>query len=156
MKLGICLGTDTLQTLSLDFIVGVYPLLIMVVSYVLIELYDRNFRAVVIMWKPFSQLFSLFKENWNLRTSIIDSFATTFLLANIKFQSVSFDLLIPVKVYHLYDTGNWTYSYRLFYDATVPYFGSRHLPYAIIAVLVFMLTTILPMFVSLSLLSEVS
>ena len=51
----------------------------------------------------------------------------------------------PVKVYHLYDTGNWTYSYRLFYDATVPYFGSRHLPYAITAVLVFMLMTILPM-----------
>ena len=58
---------------------------------------------------------------------------------------MSFDLLTPVKVYHLYDSGNWTYSYRLFYDATVPYFGSRHLPYAIIAVLVFMSMTILPM-----------
>ena len=144
MKLGICLGTDTLQTLSLDFIVGVYPLLLIVVSYVLIELYDRNFRPVVIMWKPFRRLFSLFKENRDLRTSIIDSFATTFLLANIKFQSVSFDLLIPIKAYHLYDTGNWTYSYRLFYDATVPYFGSRHLPYAITAVIVTILCTLLP------------
>ena len=142
IKFNICLGTDTLQTLALDFIVGVYPLLLMVVSYVLIELYDRNFRPVVIMWKPFRRLFSLFRD---LRTSIIDSFATTFLLANIKLQSVSFDLLTPVKVYHLYDTGNWTYSYRLFYDATVPYFGSRHLPYAIIAVAVAVLFTILPM-----------
>ena len=114
----------------------------MVVSYVLIELY---FRPVVIMWKPFRRLFSLFREKWNLRTSIIDSFVTTFLPANIELQSVSFDLLTPVKVYHLYDTGNWTYSYRLFYDATVPYFGSRHLPYAIIAVAVAVLSTILPM-----------
>ena len=144
MNLGICLGTDTLQTLALDLIVGVYPLLLMVMSYVLIELYDRNFRPVVIMWKPFRRLFDLFQENWDLRTSVIDSFATTFLLANVKLQSVSFDLLIPVKVYHLYDTGNWTYSYRLFYDATVPYFGSRHLPYAIIAVVVIMLFAILP------------
>ena len=145
IKFNICLGTDTLQTLALDLIVGVYPLLLMVVSYVLIELYDRNFKPVVIMWKPFRRLFGLFQENWNLRTSIIDSFVTTFLLANIKLQSVSFDLLTPVKVYHLYDTGNWTYSYRLFYDATVPYFGSRHLPYAIIAVAVAVLSTILPM-----------
>ena len=142
-KFGICLGTDTLQTLSLDFIVGVYPLLLMVVSYVLIELYDRNFRPVVIMWKPFRRLFSLFKENWNLRTSIIDSFATTLLLTSMKFLSVSFDLLTPVIVYHLHDTGNLTYSYRLFYDATVPYFGSRHLPYAITAVII--LFTVLPM-----------
>ena len=95
--------------------------------------------------ETFRRLFGLFRENWNLRTSIIDAFATTLLLTNIKLQSVSFDLLTPVKVYHLYDTGNWTYSYRLFYDATVPYFGSRHLPYAITAVLVFVLLTILPM-----------
>ena len=130
-----------LQTLALDLIVGVYPLLLIVVSYVLIELYDRNFRA---MLKPFRRLFSLFRENWDLRTSIIYSFVTTFLLANVKFQSVAFDLLTPVKVYHLYDTGNYTYSYRLFYDATVPYFGSRHLPYAITAVMVIVLFTTLP------------
>ena len=145
VKFGICLGTDTLQTLALDFIVGVYPLLLLVVYYFLMELYDKNFKPLVIIWKPFGRLFGLFRENWDLRTSMIDAFATTLLLTNIKLQSVSFDLLTPVKVYHLYDTGNWTYSYRLFYDATVPYFGSRHLPYAIIAVLVFVLLTILPM-----------
>ena len=144
INFGICLGTDTLQTLILDMIVGAYPLLLMVVSYVLIELYDRNFRPLVIMWKPFHRLFSLFQENWDLRTSLVDAFVTAFLLTNVKFQSVSFDLLAPVKVYHLNATGNWTYSIRLFYDATVPYFGLRHLPYAIIALMMVMLFAILP------------
>ena len=51
-KFGICLGTDTLQTLALDFIVGVYPLLFLVMYYFLMELYDRNFRPLVIFWKP--------------------------------------------------------------------------------------------------------
>ena len=60
MKFGICLGTDELQTMALDLIVGV---LLMVMSYVLMELYDRNFRLLVIMWKPFRRLFSLFREN---------------------------------------------------------------------------------------------
>ena len=116
-----------------------------VLSSLAFALYDRNFRPLVVMWKPFRRLFSLFQENWNLRTSIIDSLATTSLLANIKFQNASFDLLTPVKVYHLYQTGNWTYSYWLFYDATVPYFGSRHLPYALTAVAVTVLFTLLPM-----------
>ena len=144
VKFGICLGTDTLQTLTLDLIVGVYPLLLMVVTYVLIGLYDRNFKPLVIIWKPFRRLFGLFRENWDLRTSTIDAFVTTLLLTNIKLQSVSFDLLTPVKIYYLHDTGNWTYSYRLFYDATVPYFGSRHLPYAIIAAVVVIVFAILP------------
>ena len=128
VKYGICLGTDTLQTLALDFIVGVYPLLLLAMYYFLMELYDRIFRPLVIIWKPFRRFFGLFRENWDLRTSIIDAFATTLLLTNIKLQSVSFDLLTPVKVYHLYDTGNWTYSYRLFYDATVPYLGRGTFP----------------------------
>ena len=144
INFGICFHTDTLQTLALDLIVGVYPLLLMVVSYVLIELYDRNFRPVVILWKPFRKLSVLFQEKWDLKTSLIDAFATTYILTNVKFQSVSFDLLAPVKVYHLNATGNWTYSIRLFYDATIPYFGSRHLPYGVIALLVLLLFAILP------------
>ena len=72
MQLGICLGTDTLQTLALDLAVGVYPLLLMVLSYLLIHLYDRNFRPLVIIWKPFR---AIFHENWDIRTSLIDAFA---------------------------------------------------------------------------------
>ena len=150
VKFGICLGTDTLQTLTLDLIVGVYPLLLLVVTYIFIEMYDRNLKPLVIIWKPFRRLFGLFRENWDLRTSIIDAFATTLLLTNIKLQSVSFDLLTPVKIYRLHDTGNWTYSYRLFYAATVPYFGSRHLPYAIIATVVVIVFAILPVLLLIS------
>ena len=82
INFSICLGTDTLQTLVLDLIVGAYPLLLMVVSYVLIELYDRNFRPLVIVWIPFRRLFGLFWENWDLRTSLVDAFITAFLLTD--------------------------------------------------------------------------
>jgi hypothetical protein len=144
MNLDICLGTDTLQTLALDYIVGVYPLLLVVISYILVQLHDGNFMLLVIICKPFRSLLGFFRKKWNLRTSLIDAFATIFLLTNVKFQSVSFDLLTPVKVYHLNNTGHWTYSTRLFYDATVPYFGARHLPYAIVALTVTTLFVLLP------------
>ena len=53
------LGTDTLQTLALELIVGAYPLLLMVVSYFLMKLYERKFR---LLWEAF---FGLFQENWH-------------------------------------------------------------------------------------------
>ena len=144
LKHQICLGTDTLQTLTLDIVVGVYPLLLMVLTYLLIELHDRNFKPLVILWKPFGIVFRLFSSNWEIRTSLIDAFATFFLLSNVKFMSVSFDLLAPIKVYHLNYSGNYTYSLNLFYDATIPYFGHRHLPYAILAISVFVVFVLLP------------
>ena len=97
--LGICLGTSTLQTLSLDLLVAVYPLLLMALSYALITLYDRNIRVLVIIWRPFRGVFSLFRKNWDIRTSLIDSFATFLFLSNVKFLSVAYDLLLPVDVY---------------------------------------------------------
>ena len=49
-----------------------------------------------------------------------------------------------VVVYHLNNTGHWTYSTRLFYDSTLPYFRARHLPYAIVALTVTTLFVLLP------------
>jgi hypothetical protein len=141
---GICLGTDSLHTLVLDLIVGGYPLLLMVMSYALIGFCDRNLRPLVMIVKPFRTLFGVFRENWDLRTSLIDAFATVYLLTNIKFQSACLDLLLPVTVYNLTDSGNWTYSLRLFYDGTVLYFGPRHLPYGIVAIVMVVLFAILP------------
>ena len=143
--LGICLGTDTLQTLSFDIAVGIYPLLLMVLSYVLIDLYDRNFRILVILWKPFLTFFSLFRRNWEIRTSLIDAYATFFFLSNVKFLSASFDLLVPVRVFQLSSSKGFHHSWRLFYDATIPYFGETHLPYAILAIVTLLVFVLSPM-----------
>ena len=143
-KLEICLGTNTLQTLSLDLAVGIYPLLLMTLTYLLIKLYDSNFKPLVIIWKPFKGVLGIFKRNWEIKTSLIDAFATFFLLSNMKFLSASFDLLAPVSVYQLNSTGHLTHSWRLYYNASVPYFGETHLPYAILAITVLTLFVLLP------------
>ena len=145
--LGICLETDTLQNLALDMAVGTYPLLLMVLSYFLIHLYDNNFRPLVILWKPFRKVFSLFRSNWEIRTSIVDAFATFLLLSNIKFLSVSHDLLAPVKVFLLSPSKDLNPTWRVFYDANVPYFGRSHLPYAIMAITILIIFVLLPILI---------
>ena len=131
----LCLGIGILPTLALDYVIAVYPLLLMIISYLLIVLYDRNYRVVTIMWRPFLILFSLFRRNWNIRTSVVDAYATFFLLSFVKFLSVSFDLLIPTKVYHL-SGDHYNYTWALYYAGDIEYFGKEHLPYGILAIAV--------------------
>ena len=138
----LCLGIGILPTLALDYVIAVYPLLLMIISYLLIVLYDRNYRVFTIMWKPFQRLFSLFRRNWDIRTSVVDVYATFFLLSYMKFLNVSFDLLAPTRVYHL--DINSTYTWGLFYAGDIKYFGKEHLPYGILAIAVMSVFVILP------------
>ena len=139
----ICLGIGPLPTLALDYAIAVYPLLLMVITYLLIVLYDRNYRVITMMWKPFRSLFSYYRRNWNIRTSVIDAYAAFFLLSNVKFFSVSFDLLVPTWVYELHKN-HYNYSLGLFYAADIEYFGSEHLPYGILAIIMCLFFVILP------------
>ena len=137
----ICVGTDTLQTMALELAIGVYPLLLMMLSHLL---YDRNIRLFVFILKPFQIISNCFRTNWDIKTSTIDVFATFFLLSNVKFLSISYDLLTPVKVYQLNSTGSLTHSWRLYYDANLMYFGKEHLPYAILAIASFLFFVLFP------------
>ena len=139
----LCLGIDILPTLALDYVIAVYPLLLMIISYLLIVLYDRNYRVVTIMWRPFQIIFSLIRRNWDIRTSVIDAYSTFFLLSFIKFLSVSFDLLVPTKVYYLHGD-HYNYTLALYYAGDIEYFGKEHLPYGILAIAVMCVFVILP------------
>ena len=60
----ICLDLSSLQVLALDYAIAFYPLLLMIIFYVLIELYDSNYRPIVYIWKPFYKY--LLACNWNV------------------------------------------------------------------------------------------
>ena len=138
----ICLDVSTLTVLALDYGVAIYPLLLTVVSYILIELHARNFRLVVILWRPFHYLFLFARKNWDSKTTVIDAFATFFLLSFTKIGWVSSDLLITAKV-HFMNTTTVT-MFVPYYDATLDYFGRQHLPYAILALFFCLVLVILP------------
>ena len=54
-----CLGIGFLPTQALDYTVAAYPLLLMAIFYLLTLLYDRNYRIIVIAWKPFQFFIAL-------------------------------------------------------------------------------------------------
>ena len=137
----ICLNVTTIQALALDYLPALYPFLLILISYFLIELYDRKIACIVKIWKPFHIVLTFFRKSCDIRTSVIDSFATFFLLSNIKILSVSFDLLVPTQIYQL---GSNISTFGLYYTPSVAYFSHEHLPYAITALVLFTVYVIIP------------
>ena len=91
----ICLPLNTMQVIALDYLVAVYPLLVLVCVYLLVRAHDRGCRLIVRLWRPFLWWSARIRQQWNARHSIIDAFATFISLSFIKFLSVSGNLLIP-------------------------------------------------------------
>ena len=137
----ICFRLHSLTNMSLDYLLAIYPLLLMAFTYAAISLYDRKFKIVIFVSKPVVSLVKKFNLAIDLKKSAIDAFATFMLLSNVKFLSVSFDLLCPVQVTNSEDN---SHEWALFYDTSVSYFGSVHLPYAILAILVLLLFVLVP------------
>ena len=132
----------TVQTIALDYAIAVYPLVLIATTYLLVELHDHGFRVIIWLWRPFHRCFVRFRREWNIRTSLIDAFATFLLLSYVKFLSVSFDLLVPTHVFNIH--GKLTGLY-LFYDGSLEYFGREHLPYGVLALAVLLVFNILPL-----------
>ena len=131
-----CLSEDitTLHALALQYLPAFYPLLLIIVTYILVELHDRNIRVLVWMWRPFHRCLAPFQRSlrWNPKASIVSTFATFLTLAYNKLIFVSGGLLIGTKVTDI--RGNSSHYLEL--APTVPYFGTEHLPFAILAIVV--------------------
>ena len=83
------------------------------------------------------------RQEWDIRGSLVQAFATFLVLSYVKILYVSFDLLIPVYLKTVDgSTLNQTY---LFNAGDLVYFGSEHLPFGILAVFMLTVFNILPM-----------
>ena len=84
------------------------------------------------------------KKNWDVRTSVIDAYATFFLLSNTKFLSVSFDLLVPTRLYKL-SPDSYEYYLALYYAQDILFMNDEHLPYAVLAIVILAIFVIIPL-----------
>ena len=133
-----------LQIVALDYLIAVYPLLLIFLTYILLKLYDRNCRVLVWMWRPFKWFFSRTAHEWNLQASLVDGFNSFLIMSYVKLLSVSCILLFPTRLYGVNGKAYTQHSY-LYYDATVELFSEEHLPYAILAFVMGLVLVVLPL-----------
>ena len=146
LPLNICLDLTTLQTLALDYAIAIYPLLLVVITYIVIELHARGCRGLVWLWRPFHRCCVRFTRAMDIQSSIIKAFATFLLLSYVKLLNATLDILLPVKVFYITPKiPGYTDSWYVYYDASYQYFSKDHLPYALISSFLFLVFGLSPL-----------
>ena len=138
----ICISPHitNLQSAAIDGSIGLYPLVLLCVLYSVVKLHDRGSRVFVMLWKPFHILLSRFRQKLNLKSSLIDTFATFILLSYIKIGITAFYILTPT---HLWSP-NGSYEWVVYYDPSIVYFGPSHIAYAIITLILSFMILVIP------------
>ena len=76
----------------LGYIPVIYLLLLIFLTWVCIELHGRNYKFLVVLWRPFHRCFVKLQRGWDKTSSMVDVFASFFLLSNstLLYQAVKF------------------------------------------------------------------
>ena len=146
-----CLHPDAsaMAIMALDYATTVYPVILIGVTYVLVKLYDHNLKLLVWPWKLLSVFFKPIRRHWDVRTSLVDVFASFICLSSTRLLVTSINFLAPFTsfTYQQAPDGHMklTKSYHLFSSPSVEYFGKDHLPFALLAILLSFIFFFLPM-----------
>ena len=135
------------QALSLEYIVAFYPLFLITVFYICIQLHARGCKPLVYLWRPFHKCCACISQNWSPSESLIHSFAAFLLLSYSKILCVSFTLLHNSSISTQDNSGERGGSLVSYYDANVPYFSTQHRPFLILAISIFAIFIVLPVLI---------
>ena len=126
----ICLYTDLnyQQVLLLEYAIGVYPLFLIFLTYILVRLHD-NFAIVVWLWRPFHRCLAV--------SDLVHALATFIVLSYVKILNNS-SYVFDMKG----NSVNKTYWY---YDGRVDITSKGYLPYLVLALFMLPLFNVLPL-----------
>lgn len=132
----------SLQTVALEYVVAVYPLLLIVVTYVCVELHSYKCRIILLLWDPFKRMLSTkCPRDFNLNHSLLKAFATFLILSYAKMFQTSRAILTYSNIKN--STGD-TVKTVPFVDASITYMSATHIPYVIIAIFMMITFNLLP------------
>ena len=127
---------SNMHALSLEYIHVMYPLVLILITFICVELHARNFTLVVVLWKPFHKYVSYLRRHWDPRASIINAFSTFLLLNLSKLVFVAGYCLWYTKLYivspTLWITNQTNFLYN---DPTIYRYSKHHLPYLLCSVI---------------------
>lgn len=139
----ICLHPKlkVVHVLAMHYISAFYPLLLLIVTYALIELKARNIRIVTYLWRLFCFTCVRYRRVWKARTSVIDAFASCILLSYTKF------VLVSLSYFSYSDVRNVNGHHVkkvLSLDTSIHYLGSEHRPFLAIASVILLTFGVFP------------
>ena len=139
----MCLGPhiSTLQAKYLEYLVALFPLVILLGVYISIHLYYHHGYRVFCVCKPVIFGLARLRHTIDIQASLIDAFSTFIILSVIKVGYTSFIILQPVHIY----SPDGSLTTKVYTDPSFAYFGLDHLPYALTALLLMIVLIFVPL-----------
>ena len=138
----MCISPDTppLGVISFWYVIGFYPLLLLLLLYVWITLYDKGYKCVVFITRPFHRCMARFWSMTGIEPSFTHSIASIYILCFTQLASTSFKILsIAPKNETLGFNNN-----KFYYDMKQDYFKGVHGAAGFFAILVLLFLIVLP------------
>ena len=129
-----------IHLIYLSYVSVLYPLCLIVATWVGVELYDCNFKPLVCLCRPLVNCLVRARRSWNARSDLINVFASFFLLS---FSKVLFQFIYLITYQKIYGNDS---TLVLQYDLSVPYGSTEHIAFAAPSVFFGLLFIVLPTF----------
>ena len=122
--LSICISQSTtpLSYLLFWYVISFYPLVLTLLTYCVIVMYDKGYRCVVCVVRPIHRLLARFWRLFGIQPSLSHTVASLYTLCFTQLAATSLKILHPT-VYTDKETQNYTV---FFYDGSQSYFSGVH------------------------------
>ena len=134
-----------IHSLFLGYASAFYPFLLIILTWLSVELHGRNHRPIVFLWRPFHRCCVGLRRSWNTKSDLIDVFASFFLLSysKIMYQIVLTITNTELQNYSLKD-GHESREFVLGADASIMVHSAKYILIIIFTVLILSAFVIIP------------
>ena len=133
----------------LGFISAVYPMLLILITWICIKLHDHNFRMIQYLWRPFHRCFVRLRRGWNTKNDLIDVFATFILLSYTRTAWQCVLIVSSTTLYTYTLNGSRVRSYTKYVsdiDNTIDITNAKYITGFLFGLVIFITFNILPAF----------
>ena len=137
----MCISPNTppLGVISFWYVIGFYPLLLLLLLYVWITLYDKGYKCVVFITRPFHRCMARFWSMTGIEPSFTHSIASIYILCFTQLAATSFKILS----FNANSTSSINNT-KFYYDIKQGYFDVKHGAAGFFAILVLLFLIVLP------------
>ena len=128
----------------LGYVSVLYPLFLIFLTWVCIDLYGRGLKPIVYPVTKFRNCLKKLKQDWGEKRDVVDVFSAFFLLSYSRLMYQSSLFLECHKVVSLDTHGHWSLMYILDYDQNITCGSSKYIAIAVVVALSLFVFNILP------------
>ena len=126
---------------AFDTLAALYPFTLLLLTYIGIELHARDFKPIVLMWRPFKAKYERFIRSWDPNKSLIQVLATLFFLSFIKFIIIICEPLIKTHTFNMRTEAMTSVTYI---DPTVIPYSHKHMPVLLLSAIILIFIVLPP------------